>query len=77
FILQIQMDLSPDPSSTTSTFLMLLIYTIDNATFAHQNFTLAQWNRPISTVAKTQAFAYCSLATSLLATFGVVLGKQW
>ncbi|KIJ32540.1 hypothetical protein M422DRAFT_265711 [Sphaerobolus stellatus SS14] len=72
-----QADLSPAPSDTTNALLMLLIHTIDNATFADQNLTLPQWNGPSSTIIWTQAFAYASLAASLLAAFGAVLGKQW
>ncbi|KIJ32509.1 hypothetical protein M422DRAFT_184449 [Sphaerobolus stellatus SS14] len=77
FIVQMQADLSPNPSSTPNALLMLLIHTIDNATFADQNLTLPQWNGPCSTIVWTQAFAYASLTASLLAAFGAVLGKQW
>jgi len=72
-----QADLSPDPSETTNTLLMLVVHALDNSTFANQNLALPQWEGPSSFIVWTQGLVYVSLATTLHAAFGVVLGKQW
>ena len=77
FIVNMESSLSPDPSDTTNSLLMILINKIDNNTFPPQEASLPVWNGPSSTSIWVQTLAYTSLSTSLLAAFGAVLGKQW
>ena len=69
--------LSPNPSDTTNSLLMILINKIDNSMFPPQEASLPVWNGPSSMSIWVQTLAYTSLSTSLLAAFGAVLGKQW
>ena len=77
FIVNMESSLSPNPSDTTNSLLMILINKIDNNTFPPQEASLPVWNGPSSTSIWVQTLAYTSLSTSLLAAFGAVLGKQW
>ncbi|KIJ34570.1 hypothetical protein M422DRAFT_181916, partial [Sphaerobolus stellatus SS14] len=77
FIVNIDADLSANPTDTTNTLLMLLIHTTDNKSFVNQTLEIPNWTGPSSTVIWTQSLAYLSLGTSLLAAFGAVLVKQW
>ena len=77
FIVNMESSLSPNPSDTTNSLLMILINKIDNNTFPPQQASLPVWNGPSSTSIWVQTLAHTSLSTSLLAAFGAVLGKQW
>ncbi|KAF8527080.1 hypothetical protein JB92DRAFT_2699464, partial [Gautieria morchelliformis] len=77
FIVSMTTSLSPDPSDTTNALLKLLINKVANGTFSDQDASLPVWTGPSSTIIWIQSLAYTSLATSLLAAFGAVLGKQW
>jgi Family of unknown function (DUF6535) len=77
FIVNMQSSLSPIPSDTTNSLLMILINTINSSTFPAQQASLPVWNGPSSTTIWIQTLAYTSLSSSLLAAFGAVLGKQW
>ncbi|KAH7911664.1 hypothetical protein BJ138DRAFT_990385, partial [Hygrophoropsis aurantiaca] len=77
FITSMQSSLSPDPTATTNTLLMRLVQATNTSAFAGQDLELPLWNGPGSTVIWSQSLIYASLATSLLAALGAVLGKQW
>ena len=72
-----QVSLSPNPSDTTNTLLMILIHTIDNSAFPDQPSTVPQWNGPAWSVVWSLTLGYASLALGLLAAFGAVMGRQW
>ena len=77
FIVNMESELSPNPSDTTNVLLKILINKVDNGTFSDHDASLPVWNGPSSTIIWIQTLAYASLSTSLLAAFGAVLGKQW
>ncbi|KAH7912118.1 hypothetical protein BJ138DRAFT_985110, partial [Hygrophoropsis aurantiaca] len=77
FITSMQSSLSQDPTATTNVLLMQLIHATNTSAFADQNFDFSSWDGPGSTVIWTQSLIYASLAASLLAALGAVLGKQW
>ncbi|KAH7908577.1 hypothetical protein BJ138DRAFT_340116 [Hygrophoropsis aurantiaca] len=77
FITSMQSNLSPDATATTNVLLMQLVHAANTTAFAGQNLELPSWNGPGSTMIWTQSLIYASLAASLLAALGAVLGKQW
>ncbi|KAH7911660.1 hypothetical protein BJ138DRAFT_893318, partial [Hygrophoropsis aurantiaca] len=77
FVTSMQSNLSPDPTATTNVLLMQLVQAANTSAFAGQDLELPSWNGPGSTVIWTQSLIYASLASSLLAALGAVLGKQW
>ncbi|KIJ42650.1 hypothetical protein M422DRAFT_170711, partial [Sphaerobolus stellatus SS14] len=76
FIINMESSLRSNSNDTTNALLKLLIRTVDNSTFTNQE-VLPTFNGPSSFVIVSQVLAYASLATSLLAAFGAVVGKQW
>ena len=50
---------------------------MDNTAFGNDVPALPQWNGPPRGLVQVQAILFASLATSLLAAFLAVLGKQW
>ena len=77
FIIEVDSRLQRDPGDETAALLRLLIYKIDNTTFGDDVPTLPQWNGPPRAMVHVQAILFASLATSLLAAFLAMLGKQW
>ena len=69
--------MQPDPVDTTNALLIQLIQTLGGSTSAVQPITLSAPTGYSSAYVWAQALAYASLAFSLLAAFGAVLGKQW
>ncbi|KAL0948153.1 hypothetical protein HGRIS_010769 [Hohenbuehelia grisea] len=70
-------DLSPDPNDATQALLRLVVHTLNNSVFPDETPEISPWDGPSSTIVWTQCVLYASLAASLLAAFGAVLGKQW
>ncbi|KAF9783506.1 hypothetical protein BJ322DRAFT_980879, partial [Thelephora terrestris] len=77
FIIEVNSQLQPDSGDETAALLRVLIYKIDNTTFGSDVPTLPQWDGPSSVTVHVQAILYASLATSLIAAFLAMLGKQW
>lgn len=70
------MAMQPNPLDTTNALLVLLIQISLNGPSAAQSASLSSsTNYP--PIFWMQALAYMSLALSLLAAFGAVMGKQW
>ncbi|KIK40499.1 hypothetical protein CY34DRAFT_41033, partial [Suillus luteus UH-Slu-Lm8-n1] len=70
------MAMQPNPLDTTNALLVLLIQISLNGPSAAQSTSLSSsTNYP--SIFWMQALAYMSLALSLLAAFGAVMGKQW
>ena len=77
FIIQIQLQLQPDPNEETATLLCVLIYKVDNTTFGNDIPTVPRWSGAPHIIVQVQAMLYASLATSLFSAFLAMLGKQW
>ncbi|KAG1823489.1 uncharacterized protein BJ212DRAFT_1296110 [Suillus subaureus] len=76
FIVAMESNLRPDPSDTTNALLKQLVQMgLDN--LAEVGSMPADPASTWSSAARIQMAAYASLSMSLLAAFGVVLGKQW
>ncbi|KAJ8586861.1 hypothetical protein M405DRAFT_709973, partial [Rhizopogon salebrosus TDB-379] len=69
--------MQPNPINTTNTLLVQLIQNKAYGPTAIQPATLSSLTSYSSSDVWTQALAYLSLAFSLLAALGAVLGKQW
>ena len=69
--------MQPNPLNTTNTLLLQLIQISLNGPSGTQLSTLSASTGYSSTNFWTQLLAYASLALSLFAAFGAVLGKQW
>ncbi|KAG1882252.1 hypothetical protein F4604DRAFT_1533986, partial [Suillus subluteus] len=69
--------MQPNPSDTTNDLLVQLIHNISNGRPATQPNILASSTGLSSSKLWMQALAYASLAISLLAAYGAVMGKQW
>lgn len=70
------MAMQPNPVDTTNALLVLLIQVMLNGPSAAQSTSLSSsTNYP--SIFWMQVLAYMSLALSLLAAFGAVMGKQW
>ncbi|KAG1893526.1 uncharacterized protein F5891DRAFT_911593, partial [Suillus fuscotomentosus] len=79
FIVTMESNLSPDPSDTTNALLAQLVQIgLGNLTAAGSMHAdpASTWSPTVLAVG-VQMFAYTSLSMSLLAAFGVILGKQW
>ncbi|KAH7906337.1 hypothetical protein BJ138DRAFT_1016407, partial [Hygrophoropsis aurantiaca] len=77
FITSIQSNLDQDPTAITNTLLMQIVHANNASAFAGQNLELPPWNGPGPMMIWTQSLIFASLAASLLAALGAVLGKQW
>jgi hypothetical protein len=78
FLIDIQGELKPDYMESTAKLLLILIQEVKNpgsSTIPSDLSSLDQSPDPI--VVTVQAILYASLASSLLAAFLAVLGKQW
>lgn len=67
-------DLSPDPNEMTHALLLALLNTTSGIP---ATAPLPQWTGPSRSVVWVQSLLYASLACSLFAALGAVLGKQW
>lgn len=67
-------DLSPDPNDMTHALLLALLNTTSGLP---ATAPLPQWTGPSRSVVWVQSLLYASLACSLFAALGAVLGKQW
>ena len=77
FIISIQPQLQPDTGNETAALLRVLLYTIDNTTFAGNTPTIPQWTGPPQSIVHVQAILYCALSVTLLSAFLAMLAKQW
>ncbi|KAG2035931.1 hypothetical protein BDR03DRAFT_840980, partial [Suillus americanus] len=69
--------MQPNPSDTTNVLLVHLMLNISNGPSATQPMILPLSTGLSSSKLWMQALAYASLAFSLLAAYGAVMGKQW
>jgi hypothetical protein len=69
--------MQPNPVDTTNVLLAQLVQTSLNGSSVAQPMIISSSTGYSSSDFWTQALAYTSLAFSLLAAFGAVLGKQW
>ncbi|KAG2092489.1 uncharacterized protein F5147DRAFT_619633, partial [Suillus discolor] len=79
FIVAIESNLSPDTSDTTNALLVQLVQIgLGNLTAAGSIHAdpASTWS-PTVLGLRIQMVSYASLSMSLLAAFGVILGKQW
>ncbi|KIJ37900.1 hypothetical protein M422DRAFT_129137, partial [Sphaerobolus stellatus SS14] len=77
FIVDMQSDLQPAPSSTTDALLAMLVQNMTVTQSSVVKEALAPWPGLDSITIWTQSLAYLSLGLSLFAAFCAVLGKQW
>ncbi|KAG2040612.1 hypothetical protein BDR03DRAFT_834473, partial [Suillus americanus] len=70
--------MQPNPGDTTNTLLLHLILIMTGDQNAVRDISnLSSTTRFSSSTVWMQALGYASLASSVLAAFGAVLGKQW
>ncbi|TCD70757.1 hypothetical protein EIP91_001786 [Steccherinum ochraceum] len=69
-------DLKPDPTQTTQALLQNILLAL-NDTSGVSSATIPAWNGLSVSVVWVQSLLYASLACSLFAALGAVLGKQW
>ncbi|KAG1778811.1 hypothetical protein EV702DRAFT_967155, partial [Suillus placidus] len=67
----------PNPAETTNVLLLRLIQIAADPGAVHDISNLSSSTGYPSSTVWMQALAYASLAFSVLAAFGAVLGKQW
>jgi hypothetical protein len=77
FLIDAQKNLQQDYTQLSAALLQILVYKINNSSFSSADFPLPTWNGPSPTMVNVQCLLYTSLAASLLAAFGAMLGKQW
>ena len=77
FIASVQPKLEPDQSEMTAIYMQILIHTMNNSLFPDVDPASAAWTGPPPEIVTVQSILYASLATSLLAAFLAMLGKQW
>ncbi|KAH7920196.1 hypothetical protein BV22DRAFT_977004, partial [Leucogyrophana mollusca] len=79
FIVAMEPNLGPNPTVKTNHLLEVLIHAVSNSTYAAESFPIdiPPWSGPGISVIWVQTLIYASLAASLLAALGAVLGKQW
>ncbi|TCD68773.1 hypothetical protein EIP91_009786 [Steccherinum ochraceum] len=71
-------DLSPNPADTTNALLQNIWMSVNHTSGAAPSTApLPTWNGPPASVIWVQCLLYTSLACSLFAALGAVLGKQW
>ncbi|KAL0955801.1 hypothetical protein HGRIS_002009 [Hohenbuehelia grisea] len=70
-------DLEPDPNETTNALLQIIAHSLNASLFPDPPEQPLSWDGPDSLTVWTQCILYASLAASLLAALGGVLGKQW
>lgn len=73
-----QPDLGPDPNRTTQVLLMMIVQSLNNGNaLGKQDLVIPQFSGPSSMTIWIQCLLYASLAASLFAALGAMLGKQW
>ncbi|KAH8087137.1 hypothetical protein BXZ70DRAFT_540880 [Cristinia sonorae] len=77
FLTIMQPDLNADPNATTQILLMMVVQSLNSTMFADQPLVLPQFNGPDHMTIWIQCLLYASLAASLFAALGAMLGKQW
>jgi hypothetical protein len=77
FLIDAQKNLQPDYAQISAALLQIIVYKVNNSTFSSTDFPLPTWNGPTPTMVNVQCLLYSSLAASLMAAFGAMLGKQW
>ena len=77
FIIDVQSNLQPDPNEMTAAYMRILIHNMNNSLFPDADPSLVTWTGPPPGIVTVQSLLYASLATSLLAAFLAMLGKQW
>lgn len=77
FLIDIQAELKPDYAQQTTDLLIVLIQDIRNvdSSTSNRDFLPVNWS-PDPAIVTVQVILYVSLASSLLAAFLAVLGKQ-
>lgn len=71
-------DLKPDPNDTTQALLQNIWLSLNHTDgLSLTPIPLPDWEGPPISVIWVQSFLYASLACSLFAALGAVLGKQW
>ena len=61
----------------TAAYMKILIHAVNNSLFPDANPDSVAWTGPPPEIVTVQAILYASLATSFLAAFLAMLGKQW
>ena len=61
----------------TAPYMRILIHNMNNSLFPDTDPSLVTWTGPPPEIVTVQSLLYASLATSLLAAFLAMLGKQW
>ena len=61
----------------TAAYMRILIHNMNNSLFPDADPSLVTWTGPPPEIVTVQSLLYASLATSLLAAFLAMLGKQW
>ena len=61
----------------TAAYLRILIHNMNSSLFPDSDPSLVTWTGPPPEIVTVQSLLYASLATSLLAAFLAMLGKQW
>jgi hypothetical protein len=69
--------MQPNPGDTTNALMVQLIQITANPNAGYDISNLSSSTSYSSSIAWAQALAYASLAFSVLAAFGAVIGKQW
>jgi hypothetical protein len=69
--------MQPNPGDTTNALMVQLIQITANPNAGYDISNLSSSTSYSSSIAWTQTLAYASLAFSVLAAFGAVIGKQW
>jgi len=77
FVAIVQPKLEPDPNEMTAAYLQVLIHTMNNSLFPDVDPSSVAWTGPPPEIVTVQSLLYACLATSLLAAFLAILGKQW
>ncbi|KAG1717656.1 hypothetical protein EDB19DRAFT_1652804, partial [Suillus lakei] len=69
--------MQPNPGETTNVLLLHLIQIMADPNAVHDISSLTSFTGFSASTVWVQTLAYASLAFSVLAAFGAVLGKQW
>lgn len=77
FVTTLQQKLEPNPNEINAAYMQILIHAVNNSLFPDVDPGAVTWTGPPSGIVTAQSLLYASLATSLLAAFLAMLGKQW
>ncbi|TCD69785.1 hypothetical protein EIP91_006321 [Steccherinum ochraceum] len=77
FIAMMQPQLVPDPQQNTEVLLKMVIHSLNSAAFAGETLQVQTFKGPSTMTVWVQSLLYTSLAASLFAALGAVMGKQW